>query len=313
MPPGVSRRHGRERARGRWREPADGGGSGSRPDRSVDRTRRRAGEDRRRMWVHRGARGSRSVRTGRGGRHAGARRRRPDPRVVRSGRQLAPALAASCLEDRTTGAIRHAVPEAVPAGPTSVVGLERALHGMASSVPMGRTTGGPRVQGGQRATIVSDVPSPELLDRSRETSRRGRAWTGTGTRRSTSVEPRGARSNCTRRPLRGHGPPARTGRGSIAAHATALSESPPERHPCSSEALTCTDERSIVHSCTAVETGARLPPHAGSPLSAHTTRADRRSSSGQQPLGAPAGLSVAFSTAVDRVVDVESWRHRTGA
>ncbi len=133
MPPGVSKpdRAGRERRRPTAHVVA--AGCGSRRGRSGARTRRRGGEDEEGRRGHRGARGSRSGRSGLGDHRGEARRTSTDPRCARSGRQLAPSLATSRLEHGAPGAVRHAVPEAVAAGTTAVVGLVGALHGMASS------------------------------------------------------------------------------------------------------------------------------------------------------------------------------------
>src|SRR5688572_3033111 len=65
------------------------------------------------------------------------RQRRAMPTAVLRG-ELAAALAATRLEDRPTGAGRHAVAEAVLLRPAARVGLERALHEcLRSGVPTG--------------------------------------------------------------------------------------------------------------------------------------------------------------------------------
>jgi len=133
MPPGVSNPDRAERERRMPTELVVAAGCGSRRGRSDARTRRRGGEDEAGRRGHRGARGSRSGRTGHGAHRGEARRTSTDPRCARSGRQLAPSLATSRLEHGASGAVRHAVPEAVASGTTAVVGLVGALHGMASS------------------------------------------------------------------------------------------------------------------------------------------------------------------------------------
>jgi hypothetical protein len=46
----------------------------------------------------------------------------------RSGREAMASLAAAALDDGLAGPVGHAMTEAVPTGPTAVVGLERAFH-----------------------------------------------------------------------------------------------------------------------------------------------------------------------------------------
>lgn len=224
MPPGVSRRGSVGPSRRTRPARAGAPGCASRRDRFGARRRTPGGADGERRRGHRGARGSRSARTGPGAPHVGARRRSLGPRCGRSGRQLAPTLAAASPQDRAAGAVGHPVAEAVPAGPATVVGLVRALHGDGLLGAHGADRGlGPRPTGraGRGGTIWSGIPDGTGVVRARP-RRTGidkrRARTGTGTRRGDRVEaprrpkqPRRPAGEATReRPPARRGPPGDT-------------------------------------------------------------------------------------------------------
>jgi hypothetical protein len=202
MPPGVWRQVRDGRVPPRSPGPDDGPGCASRRYRSDARTRRRDEEEGRRGRPgHRGARGSRSGRTGPGALRAAAHRTSTDPRCARSGRQLAPSLAATRLDHGATGAIRHAVTETVTAGTTTGVGLVGALHG---GLPPRRCPGGGPRAGALSSMVGTGEQGNDRVGRSRrcrhvlageQSSGCGRERSGTGTRRLERVEATARQSN----------------------------------------------------------------------------------------------------------------------